>query len=253
MRFIAVFILILGLTQSVYAQNRGTLNERRDDAFTELDGSATLRFYDALNGNPISNASVTITGIGEFTTNFEGKITFPLPADGYHDILFQHPKYIPSEGKFEVMANSVYFNRFTVSPLMDIEFLRIVLEWDDKPKDLDANFVKIDDYHISYRNKRVSADGSASLDKDATNGEGPETITVRKTNHYDRYVFFVEDYSNKNNTSSKALAKSKATVRVYGNNRLMSSFQIEKSAGSGTKWFVFAIIEGQIQPINEMK
>lgn len=254
MRFITFLGLFLwGSCLSIQAQNKNSLNERRDDAFTELAGDATLRFYDAMNGNPISGATILVENLGEFTTNFEGKITFPIPSDGYHAILFKHPKYITSEGKFEVMAHSVFFNRFTVSPLMDIDFLRVVLEWDDKPADLDANFVNIDTYHISYRNKRVSDDGSAQLDRDDMNGEGPETITVRKTQHHNKYVYFVDDYSNKGNKNSKALSKSKATVRVYGNNQLLASFQVNRDLGRGNRWIVFAIINGEIQPIQELE
>jgi hypothetical protein len=252
------FVIFLGLllwanSLTIHAQNKNTLNERRDDAFTELAGDATLRFYDAMNGNPISGATVLVENIGELTTNFEGKITFPIPSDGYHAILFKHPKYITSEGKFEVMANSVFFNRFSVSPLMEIEYLRVVLEWDDTPSDLDANFVNIDNYHISYRNNKVSADGTAQLDRDDMNGEGPETITVRKTQHENRYVYFVEDYSNKGNSSSRALSKSKATVRVYGNNTLLANFKINRDLGKGNRWIVFAIVHGEIQPIDELE
>ena len=71
---------------------------------------------------------------------------------------------------FEVIAGTIFWNRFTVSPNIEMGSIRIVLDWDKKPKDLDAHFVKEGDYHISYHNMKVSDDGSARLDRDDQNG-----------------------------------------------------------------------------------
>ncbi len=61
---------------------------------------------------------------------------------------------------------------------MKVGSIRIILDWDKSPNDLDAHLVKDGDYHISYRNKRVADDGAAQLDRDDMNGYGPETITI---------------------------------------------------------------------------
>jgi adhesin/invasin len=85
-----------------------------------------------------------------------------------------------SDLKFEVMAGSIFQKRFSISPALDIRFLRVVLDWGAEPLDLDAHFVKDGAYHISYRNMKSLADESAALDRDARNGYGPETITVKE-------------------------------------------------------------------------
>lgn len=252
---IVLVVLILFLPASSFAQTKKELlDDKRDDVFKELsENKLTLRFYNALNGEPISGAIVTIKDVGVFESDMLGTVSFDIPEDGIYPFLFQHPKYIESSGDFEVMAKTLFFNRFSASPLMDINNLRIILEWDDKPADLDANLQKIGGYHISYRHKKISDDGEAQLDRDDRDGEGPETITVLKTNHYDKYVFYVDDFSNRSNSRSKALVKSKAVVRVYGEGRLMKTIQINRDGGRGSKWRVFEIVNGQIQVINTIE
>ena len=243
--------MILLNTASIAQTKKQDLDMRRNDVFKELSESKlTLRFFDALNGQPIQGGKVVIKGVGEYETEYNGTIAFDIPEDNIYTIYFTHPKYIESAGDFEVMAGTIFFNRFSVSPLMNINNFRIILEWDDRPADLDANLLKVDGYHISYRKKKVSSDGEARLDRDDRDGEGPETITVLKTNHYDRYVYYVDDFSNRSNSSSKSLAKSKAVVRVYGEGRLMKTIKIDRNGGRGNKWIVFEIVNGEINIVN---
>lgn len=253
MKKIAFILLLTGIFSQGYAQD-SDVRRRMNDAFTEVtEGMLTLHFIDAMNGNPIQNGKVTIEGIGAGVTDFKGSIKFePKDLNAIYKIFFEHPEYIPSAGEIEIMAGTLFLNRFSVSPLMDIKNLRIVLDWSDKPNDLDANLIKVGGYHISYRTKRVSDDGEAQLDRDDRDGNGPETITVLKTNYYDKYVFYVDDFSNRGNSKSKDLSKSRATVRVYGEGRLMKSVQISKKAGRGNRWDVFEIVNGQINVINQV-
>ena len=230
-----------------------TAKERRNDVFDEFENNIlTLRFFNALDASPIRGATVTIKNVGEFTTDIEGKVQFDPPEDGTYPFLFEHPKFIETVGRFEVLLGGLFFNRFSMSPKMDIDNLRIVVDWDSKPEDLDANFQKIGSYHISYRNKAVADDGSAQLDRDDTNGNGPETITVKKTLTQDQYLYYVEDFTNKSNRTSRQLSRSKATVRVYGQNRLLETIEVPRKA-RGNKWTVFQIVNGQIQILNTVE
>lgn len=252
MKRILTFILLLtGFIQVTVAQDTD-VKRRMNDAFTEVtEGMLTLHFIDAITGNPVSDAKVSIENIGSGVTDFKGSIKFePKEPNAIHKIHFEHPKYIPADGEIEIMAGTLFLNRFSVSPLMEIKNLRIVLDWSDSPNDLDAHLEKVGGYHISYRDKKISDDGEAQLDRDDRDGNGPETITVFKTNHYDKYVYYVEDFSNRGDSKSKDLAKSRATVRVYGEGRLMMQVQIYKKAGRGNRWNVFEIVNGQIQVIN---
>lgn len=224
-----------------------TNKQKVDDAFTEIDNQYALRFFDALSGKPIANARVIVGDYGEFYTDNEGKALIEATElqDGELPINFTHPKYIESNFKVEVMAGTIFFNRFSVSPILPIGALRIVLDWDKRPGDLDAHFVKSGDYHISYRNKTVSSDGVARLDRDDMNGYGPETITANNISTSSEYIYYVHDYTNQTSSGSRALSNSKACVKVYGNGQLLFVFNVPED-NRGTKWEVFRISNGQI-------
>jgi hypothetical protein len=226
------------------------LREKAKDAFEELDsGSLTLRFFNALNGKGIAGGTAEIEGIGTFLTDSEGVALFPPPPeDTTCRVWFSAQGYIPSTFEIEIQAGSLFFNRFSVSPAMDIRHMRIVLDWDKEPRDLDAHFVKKDEYHISFRNMKSAADGTAMLDRDDMDSYGPETITVKQVSKDAEYEFFVHDYSNRSSASSTALSRSKSTVKVFAEGRLMNVFKISQNE-QGNSWRVFRINRGAVVPV----
>ncbi len=237
-----LFLLLSGVF--VFAQ----IDKMKDVLDDEMDSeNFTLRFYNALDGNPIEGAKVEIEGIGNFETDFEGKLKFPkTEEDGKLPVHFRCDGFIPTDFNAEVVAGTIFNNRISISPVMNIEYLRIILDWGRRPNDLDAHFVKEGDYHISYRNMKVSNDGIGKLDRDDTDSFGPETITIKKIDPDADYEFFVHDYSNRTNENSAKLSKSHATVKVYGDGRLLEYFQIPEGK-HGNKWNVFVIKNGQIE------
>ncbi len=254
--FLVMLTILACSTTALLAQGSGGIDVPRDkisDVFSELDtDQLSLRFLDALTGEGISDGKVLIEGIGSFQTDFEGKLMFDIPPDSYYNVKFQRQGYIQSEFKIEVMAGTLFFNRFSISPKVPLGTLRVVLDWDKKPKDLDAHLEKRGDYHISYRNTTVSADGVAKLDRDDTNGYGPETITANAVDPGAVYYYFVHDYTNKGRDNCKKLSKSKASVKVYGgDNRLLHVFDVPRKQ-IGNHWFVFAIENGKISSQNLM-
>lgn len=246
MKRILILAIIAVLTYSLPAQidkMRGVL----EDVQTELnDGKFTLRFFDALTGDEVPDAKVNIKGIGEFTTDPGGKVLFDMQADGLYYFTFSKNGYVTANYRFEVVANTIFYNRFTVSPRTELGAVRIVLDWDRSPADLDLHLVKEGAYHISYRNMQNSGDGAARLDRDDTTGYGPETITIYRTDNQAVYTCYVMDYSNNANASSNDLSKSKATIRVYNNNELTHTFYVPVGK-AGNLWQVFQINKGQVQ------
>ncbi|MDX9845940.1 MAG: hypothetical protein RBT74_03075 [Tenuifilaceae bacterium] len=230
---------------SVMAQFEQMKN-KFDDVLLEIEEDIfTLRFANAITGDPVEGAQILLENIGEFTTDEEGKITFPRQPDGVIRVLFKKDKFIAAVFRVEVIAETIFFNRFSVSPIMSIDQFRVVLDWDQNPGDLDAHFVKANGYHISYRNTRVLADGTGMLDRDDLDGYGPETITVERVDSNGNYVYSVHNYSHEINSSAAPLSRSKATVRVYGNNRLLKSYQVPQNH-QGKTWNVFRVENGQI-------
>lgn len=254
MKYILAFLLSVFIIQVQAQDKRSKFSDKFDDVFEEEENqNLTLRFFNALNGEPVQGALVTIDEMDDYETDEEGKIRFPVPDDdGFLAVHFECPEYITSDFKVEVIAGTLFFNRISVSPALDLKQLRIVLDWDQSPADLDAHFMKKNSYHISYRDTRILADGLGALDRDDMDGFGPETITVADIDDLAEYEYVVHDYTNRNNSNATALSKSKASIKVYGKNRLLYVFQVPNMQ-KGTTWSVFKIHEGQFIESNQIR
>jgi len=243
--FLAVFLAAISAT--VFAQTGGDnlaiLNRMMK---LKMDGLIPLRFINALDGKPVNGAQVDVNGIGTFTTDSLGIIIFPEQEDGFYTLDFSKQGFITSKIEFEVKLNNVFTNNISVSPLLKDDYMRIVLDWGQRPSDLDLHLEKDGGYHISFRNMRSADDGSVLLDHDALNGFGPETITITKTDLRSTYRLYVHDYTNGSSSSSTELARSGAVIRVYGRNGLLRTFYVPSNL-RGTKWDVFKIVNGEIQ------
>jgi hypothetical protein len=254
MKKILYFALLIFAVNSLIAQTDHEKYRNKFDDVIEEDeaGNLTLRFFNALTGDPIPGATVTIEKENQFTTDGEGKIRFPAPEeDGILLVHFECPKYITSDLKAEVIAGTFFFNRISISPELDLKDVRIIVDWDQSPVDLDAHFMKDNGYHLSYHYTRVLADGTGELDRDDMDGYGPETITIHNIDDLGTYDYFVHDFTNRDNAGSNALSDSKATIKVYAEGRLLYVFQIPQGQ-TGNKWSVFRIVEGQFIETNQI-
>jgi len=227
------------------------IDKMKDVLDDEMDtNSFTLRFINALDGEPVMGAVVELDVIGLYETDMEGKIKFPkIGEDGDIGVHFNAEGYIPTDVNVEVVAGTIFNNRISVSPEMAIEYVRIILDWGRHPRDLDSHFTKDKQYHISYRNMKVSDDGIATLDRDDTDSFGPETITIKEIDTDSHYMFWVQDFTNRDDNNSKSLSKSGATIKVYGNGELMESVTVPPGQ-RGNKWNVFEIIKGKVTLTN---
>lgn len=248
--FISILLVFLTLTATAQIDK---MREKLNDAMIEMDkGLLTLRFSDAQTGNPVANAAVTITNIGNFKTDPLGIVRFPIPkSDGTYTVHVECKGYITVDFPIEIEAKTIFFNRFSLSKKMPIGQLRVVLDWSKRPADLDAHFVKSGDYHISYHNMTVSNDGIARLDRDDRDGYGPETITIKNIDNNGNYRFYVHDYSNRNHPNADRLSNSMANVKVYGNNKLLKTFEVPTDT-EGDFWQVFTITHGHINAVNNV-
>jgi hypothetical protein len=222
------------------------MDQVMQDVFEEMGGdNYIIRIIDGVTGEPVVGATLLIENIGAFESDAEGRLKFPKQPDGLLKGIFKKDGYIPALFLIDVAAQTVLRNRFYVSPVMNINQFRVVLEWDQQPADLDAHFVKEGGYHISYRNTQTLADGQGKLDRDDMDGVGPETITVEQLNSEAEYTYYVNNYSAEINASAPALSASKATVWIYGNNKLLDIISVPTNF-SGKTWQVFKIRQGQV-------
>lgn len=139
------------------------------------------------------------------------------------------------------------------TPELKEDEYRIVLTWNDTPRDLDSHlFAPADssseeDYHICYYNMKDSK-GNISLDVDDTDGYGPETTTISHIRR-GQYKFYVCDFTNcsQNNEKSRQMSESSAVVRVYGKKGLIQTFYVPVHR-DGVIWEVFEIRDGAVIP-----
>ena len=249
-RVFQVTFMFLILFSSVFSQVKELKNRVQDQLAEMENDQLTLRFYNAMDGEPIEGASVIISDIGEYETDFEGKVMFDIPEDGMYVATFSKSGFIKSNIKFDVEASTIIFNRYSISPTLPIGSIRIVLDWGESPRDLDAHFVKQGGYHISYRNMKVASDGVAKLDRDDVTSYGPETITANRIDDDAEYVYYVHDYTNRGSSDSHALANSAASVKIFGmQNELLKIYTVPENV-IGDEWPVFKIVNGMIEMIH---
>ncbi len=253
-------LLIVSLPIFLFSQVEGNIDTDfenmlqvlEDEMAIQEEGAFTLRFADAETDEPVNNATITIKNIGEFTTDVEGLVRFPIQEDGKYHFSFKKEGYIPADMTFEIVAGMIYFNRFSVSKVMDLGQIRIVLDWSNNPSDLDLHLEKVGQYHIAYHHKRVADDHSARLDRDDVDGNGPETITITDVDDNATYNCYVHNFSNRNNPDSKKLSKSKARISVYHNNRLEFYLDVPTNKEEGTRWDAFQLEKSIFKKLNRI-
>lgn len=250
-RLISAFVLLLFLSIFLPAQWDKTI-EAMDDMENELEcNELTLRFFNALTGEPLNEAFVGIENIGVYKTDGEGKVRFPIPKDGTYRMIFKKEGFVKSIIPLEIVANTLIFNRFSISPAMPVGSVRLVLDWGASPADLDAHFVKKGAYHIAFHNMHVSDDGVSMLDRDDTNSYGPETITSKEIDESAEYIFFVHDYSNQSEPMGMNLSRSRGHVKVFGNDQLLHTIGITPNQ-PGIYWEVLRIVNGEVSIVNRL-
>lgn len=222
----------------------------------EFDGTASGKIINASTGYGISDVYLAFRegsnnqygdvvfetrtdNQGNYTVNLdEGRYTVCAEADGFTMEFFEI-----NVVKGMTMAGQ----NLTMSSTLNDGQVRIVLEWGENPRDLDAH-LRTGFGEVYYGNKEIS--GVASLDVDDTNGFGPETILIDDISS-GSYTYLVQDFTNSGDSGSTALGSSGAIVKVYMPGESEPAI-FYVPAGAGTTWEVFSITGGQITTINNI-
>lgn len=247
-----VCVVIAFSAPDVHAAIPEELGSKSDDLFAELEEhSFSLYFRDALTGKPIAGAKVSFEGKTS-TTDAKGRCRFKLPDDAGMDetrkARFNKHGYVLSTIEVQFLAGSVFFANYSISPALPPGKLRVVLDWAERPADLDAHLIKKGGYHISWRKMRKFEE-LAKLDIDAQRGFGPETITIEKPQSGATYSYSVHDYTHRAKRDSKGLQESRARVVVFSPRGVENTFTVPRNA-KGHTWSVFQVRDGQIHPID---
>ncbi|MDD2723236.1 MAG: tetratricopeptide repeat protein [Methylovulum sp.] len=199
----------------------------------------------------IAGASVTLQKNGEQSvtaaTNAQGQVNLNsafvndpsalliVKKPGYSDLVVKCP-----------CAGMTY----AVSPVMkNLDGMRIVLNWGQKPEDLDSHIVYPNN-HVYFSNMTGT---DALLDVDDTTSYGPETITIDRKHDGERYVYAVHNFTDGSEPDSTRLSASHAKVFVYVGQTLVKTYYVPKNQ-TGNLWTVFAVTEsGDFQDFNTIK
>lgn len=189
----------------------------------------------------IDEVSIMSESDGVIEANLEeGKYEVTITAEGYIEESFS----------ISVEKGESYSGvQFTLSPELEGGSARIVLEWNDQPKDLDSYLIgttdRGTDFTLYYGNTTVSENGKeiANLDLDDVDGYGPETTTINNLNGV--YKFVVSDF-----LKTGTMRQLGATVKVYlpGSSPMVIDIS---SAGNDIEntWEVFELDHGKLTVI----
>ncbi len=210
----------------------------------EMNGALSLWITDCDTGEGIEGALVAIENVGSTKSDSDGVAAFPVLEDGKYNFIVQHDKYVLTKDSFEVFGGSIFFNKYSIPKKVEYQCIKIILNWGKNPKDLDIHLIKENEYHISFRNKKRSDDGTVWLDRDDMNGLGPETITITKLDNSAVYQCFVFNWSKQHEPNGLSLSGSGAKIRIYADNKFVGSYMVPEQK-RGITWQVFNIQEGK--------
>lgn len=181
-------------------------------------------------------------------TNADGSYTIAL-SEGKYMLEVSASGFITDYFEIAVKENTKNSGDFVLSPELAQGEVRIVLEWGDRPYDLDSYLSgTLDDgtnISVNFKN-RSQNDGNgnvaANLDVDKRDGRGPETITIKNLNGEFHYV--VHDFQHEGTTGSSG-----ATVKVYMPGESAPTV-IQVPSSVENMWDVLWIEDGNLRIVN---
>ena len=139
-----LILIVLSMFSFLHAEIDSVYKARIQQKIAELEfgGMLSLWITDCDTGKPIESATVDISNIGTFKTDSNGIASFPMLADGIYGFTINHNEYVPTNEKFEVFGESIFFCKYSVPKKVDYKCIKIILDWGQTPKDLDAHLIK---------------------------------------------------------------------------------------------------------------
>lgn len=240
------------------------------------DGTASGVISDAATGTGVAGLTLIVRkGMSGTTPSFTTVATAETTAGGVYTLeglpagnycveikdnragMPTSNRYVSNSFNVKVLGGKTIGNQnATVSTRMMMGQLRIVLEWGEKPRDMDSHFyVPMPTggwYEVYFGNKRYEDSDRtliAMLDVDDTTSFGPETTTLYVPSNGDFY-FSVYNWS-----GETGINNSNATVKVYAEAKNVPAyvFSIPTNATDYRWWRVFKYdgSSRKVLPINE--
>jgi PKD repeat protein len=246
---------------------------------TGATAALTGKVTDAVTGDAIPNALVSVAGLTDNTDQYGDYAIAGIPAGvlnanftasattGNAPLVVQFTD-LSAEGTHTVTASATGYTTYTnsqvsiteggtlelqisLSPTLAAGQYRFVLTWGETPYDLDSHLktpvIEGTAYHIYFSDQgSVDSPPYAILDIDDIDSFGPETTTI-----YDlksgEYHYYIHNYS-----ESPEIIISNATVQIFNDNGLLHTLQVPTS-GTGLYWDVCTLNgNGSINIINQI-
>ncbi len=245
-------------------------------------GNSTLTgmVTDAINGNPIPNALVSVAGLSDYTdasgnysitnipagvlnANFTATPTSgsghpvvqftDLSAEGTHTVTASATGYTNySNSQVVIPAGGTLELQISLSPTLASGQYRFVLTWGELPEDLDSHLktpsIEGTTYHVYWDNQgSATSPPYAILDIDDITSYGPETTTIYDLLPGD-YHYYIYNYS-----GNPDIITSNAVVQIYNENGLLQTLQVP-TTGTGRYWDICTMngTDGSISVINQI-
>ena len=218
---------------------------------------ASGKVLNAVDRSPIANVLVTISG-QTGTTDNAGNYTILNVGTGDHDVAGASDDFCPFSAPFTIpdgYEDESFTYNFSMSPMLEGEQIRMVLNWGATPQDLDSHLltpeIEGNTHHIFYSN-RGSYDVApyAKLDTDDTNGYGPETITIDQL-FAGTYTYYIKNFSG----GSSGLKNSNAVIQIYSGESCTSNIIEVPTDTNGKFWYVCDIdgATGDVTVVNQIQ
>lgn len=240
-------------------------NVKGDDAYNRLEpqpgnevaqkSTVNGKIIDAKTGKPVTSAQLTIH---EGKNNPTGNTVFSEKVSGQFELELVQGDYtaeVSAEGynteMFDMYVSDSSYNSeftFTISPSLASDEIRFVLEWGSTPRDLDSHLIGTYNgtpLDVNFMNKVFKSNGEiiAELDVDKTDGYGPETLTLHKSDGTFEYKVHRYSYSG-------LLSQSGATVKIYTSGSSTPTVVSVPPTLEGEWWTVCTIENGNVKNIN---
>jgi len=229
-------------------------------------GNSTLTglVTDALDGQPVAGALVTVAGLsattdsqgnyvinnvpsGALVANFHASQTSgsaPLSiaftdqsTENSNTVTCSKTGYSTYNNNQVVIpiGGSLTLN-ISLSPTLAAGNMRFVLNWGESPSDLDSHLntpdIEGQAYHVYYGDEGSENSAPyAVLDYDITTGYGPETMTIYQM-YSGTYQYYIHNYSD-----TPDITTSQAVVQIYNESGLIKTLQVPIS-GTGLYWYI---------------
>ena len=216
------------------------------------------KVLNAVDQSPVANVSVTIFG-QTGTTNTDGNYTILNVGTGDHDVAGTSDGFCPFSAPFTIpdgYEDEFFTYNFSMSPMLEGEQIRMVLNWGATPRDLDSHLltpeIEGNTHHIYFSNRgSYTAVPYAKLDTDVTYGYGPETITINQL-FSGTYTYYIYNYAP---GGSSGLKNSNAVVQIYSGEACTANIIEVPTDTNGRFWHVCNIdgATGDVTVVNQIQ